>query len=280
MTTALVSSDGLDAYEQERLDEIRRWRTAPPDWGTRLMAKPGHVAAVAAQHLVPVSALRHSLRLLDRAAGRVSGARDVLRWGGVGTLSELGALPLREADRLARKVERRAMVLGGTGGAAFGLGGAAGMLADIPALLTLALRTIHRTAYCYGEDWQRREDRGLSIGVFALASANSLDEKQAAWAALQGGYELLDAAWRDGVERVAERELAKDAAQFSLQALAGRMGAHLGVRKAKGVVPVIGAVVGGAVNAGYINDIARVARYVLQERWLRRRHPTLGAASA
>lgn len=268
-----LATDALDPYERERLREIERWREAPPDWGTRLMAKPGHVAAAVAQQLVPIGALRGSLKALDGAAGRISGMRDVLCWAGKATLDEVSALPLRESDQLARRVERRAMMLGGTGGAAFGIGGAAGMVADIPALLTLALRTIHRTAYCYGEDWQRVETRGLSIGVFALASANSLDEKQAAWDALHGGYQLLDAAWRDGVERVAERELAKDAAQFSLRTLAGRIGAHVGTRKSAGVVPVIGALVGGAVNAGYIHDIARVAQYVLQDRWLHRRHP-------
>lgn len=265
----------LNPYERQRRDEIGRWLEAPPDWGTRLMSGPGQMAAAAAQQLVPVNLLRASLRMLDRAAGRLSGPGDVLRWAGVVALADVGGLPLREADQFARRVERRAMLLAGSSGAALGVGGALGMVADIPALLTLALRTIHRTAYCYGEDWQAGHGGGLAIGVFALASANSRDEKQAAWAALRGDQELLDAAWRDGVERVAERELAKDAAQFSLQTLARRIGAHIGTRKSLGVAPVIGAVVGGAINAGYIHDIATVARYVLQDRWLRQRqrHP-------
>src|SRR3546814_1921231 len=75
------------------------------------------------------------------------------------------------------------MALGVSGGALFGLAGAPGMAADIPTLLALALRTIHRTAYCYGEDWRAPERRGLAIGVFALASANTLEEKQAGWEA-------------------------------------------------------------------------------------------------
>lgn len=270
---AIEKAARLNPYERQRREEIARWLDAPPDWGTRLMSKPGQMAAAAAQQLVPVAVLRSSLRALDRAAGRLSGPRDVLRWAGATALDEVAALPLREADLLARRVEKRSMLLAGSSGAALGIGGAIGMVADIPALLTLALRTIHRSAYCYGEDWQAEHGGGLAIGVFALASANSLDEKQAAWAALRGGQELLDSAWRDGVERVAERELAKDAAQFSLQTLARRIGAHIGTRKALGIAPVIGAVVGGAVNAGYIHDVASVARYVLQDRWLLRQHP-------
>ncbi len=270
MTTAIVPSTAPDPYVQERRDEIQRWLAAPPDWGTRLMAKPGRVAANAASQLVPISVLRGSLRALERTAGRVSDSRSVLRWAGVASLDALSGWPLRSCDQLATRIERRAMMLGGTSGAAFGIGGAAGMVADVPTLLTLALRTIHRTAYCYGEDWQREENRGMVIGVFALASANSIEEKQAAWYALQSGRALLDAAWRDGVERVAERELAKDAAQFSLQTLAARISGSLGKRKAAGVVPVIGAVIGGAVNASYLHDVALVARRVLQDRWMRR----------
>lgn len=262
-------------YEYDRLAALRVWRDAPPDWGTRVMARPSRVAAFATQRVVPVDALRASLRAIDRLAGSVSGQRQVLRLAGAETLEQMTQQALQDCDALARRIERRAMVMAGAGGAAFGVGGAAGMVVDVPTLLTLALRTIHRTAYCYGEDWTAAETRAMSIGVFALASANTLEEKRVAFDALRQGYALLDAAWRDGVERVAEREMAKDAAQFSLQALAARMGAHLGVRKSKGVVPVIGAVVGGAVNAGYIHDVAKVARFVLQERWLRRRYPEL-----
>jgi hypothetical protein len=264
-----------DDYERARLDEIHAWREAPPDWGTRVMARPGQAAALAAQRLVPISALRTALTGLERAAGRVAGRRDVLRDAGADSLADLEKLTLPQCDALARRVARRGLVLGGAGGAVFGIAGAAGMVADVPALLTLALRTIHRTAYCYGEDWLLPEQRSLPIGVFALASANSLEEKQSAWLALRQGNELLDSAWRDGVERVAERELAKEATQFSLQTLASRIGMHIGSRKSAGSVPLIGAVIGGAINAGYIHDIGKVARYVMQDRWLRRRYPRL-----
>jgi hypothetical protein len=266
----------IDDYAWARRAEIERWLAAPPDWGTRVMSRPGQFAAKTAQRLVPVEVLRSSLRALDRAAGRFSGPRDILQWAGVDQIAEIAAFELPRCDELAQRVERRAMMLGGGSGAAFGIGGAAGMVADVPALLALALRTIHRSAYCYGEDWHAQG--GLSIGVFALASANSFDEKQQAWEALRRDVPMLDAAWRDGVERVAERELAKDAAQFSLKTLSSRIGLHLGKRKAAGVTPVIGAVIGGVINAGYIRDIARVARYVLQDRWMRRHLPQLDDA--
>jgi len=267
----------LDDYEQAQWQEIERWRAAPPDWGTKVMAGPSRVAAYAAQHLVPAGVLRSVLRGVDHAAGWIAARQDVMKAAGVSDLAELREATLEECDRLSRRVELRAMALGGVGGAVFGFGGAPGMAADIPTLLAVALRTIHRTAYCYGEDWHAGAQKGLAIGVFALASANSLQEKQDAWQALETHQELIEEAWRDGIERVAERHLAKEAAQFSMKTLAGRIGMDLTRRRAfgLGLMPVIGAAIGGAVNASYIHDIATVARYVMQARWLGSRYPQL-----
>jgi hypothetical protein len=221
--------------------------------------------------------LRAVLRGVDHAAGWTSARQDVMKAAGVSDLAALRDASLEECDRLSRRVELRAMALGGAGGALFGLGGAPGMAADIPTLLGVALRTIHRTAYCYGEDWRTESHKGMAIGVFALASANSLAEKQDAWIALEQAEELFEEAWRDGIERVAERHLAKEAAQFSMKTLAGRIGFNLGRRTAfgLGLVPIIGAAIGGAVNASYIHDVATVARYVMQHRWLAARYPRL-----
>ncbi len=270
----------LSDYEAARWHEIERWRAAPPDWGTQVLAGPSRIAALAAQKLVPESALRAAMRGVDQAAGWSSAQADVLRAAGVAGLDEVAALPLQECDRLARRVGRRAMALGGTGGALFGVGGALGLAADVPSLLTLALRTIHRSAFCYGEDWRDDAERSLAIGVFALASANSQEEKLSAWQALTEQGDLLGAAWRDGIERVAERHLAKEATQFSLKTLAQRIGLNLGRRKVLGVVPLLGAAIGGAVNAGYLHDIAVVARHVLQYRWLLRQHPELAPGTS
>src|SRR3546814_14944069 len=104
------------------------------------------------------------------------------------------------------------------------------MAADIPTLLALALRTIHRTAYCYGEDWRAPERRGLAIGVFALAPANTLEEKQAGWEAWCDSADLFAEAWRDGVDRAAERPLAKGAWTLRIKSRADRIGFNMARR--------------------------------------------------
>lgn len=263
----------MTPYEREVLAELRAWQAEPPSWGTRLLAKPGSKVAEVVKTVVPTAALRSALKGAERLGRRLADDRSILKRAGVADLAALRALPLETLDGLATSVSRRALVLGGATGALFGVAGAAGLVADVPTLLTLAMRTIHRTGLCYGEKPASGDERRLVLGIFALVSANSADEKALAVAALQSGAAMADAASRDGIERITERELAKDATIYSLQNLARAIGLNLGKRKIAGSVPVVGAAVGAAVNAWYLSDVARVARYTFQERWLRERHP-------
>jgi hypothetical protein len=262
----------LIEYERERLAKIRYWQTAGPDWGTRLLARPTSIAAKMVQTVVPVSAIQAALHGLNNVAERLSDQRSVIKRAGVADLAALREQPLQACDQLVQRVTRRAMGMGAGSGAVFGVVGAAGLVGDVPTLLTLALRTIHRIGLCYGEE----TSRDLAIGVFALASANTAAEKSEAILALRdNGLGLHAAAARDGLERAAERELAKEAAVFSLQTLAQRIGVQIGKRKAGSLIPVLGAVVGSAVNAWYLRDVAQVAQYMFQERWLLAKYPDL-----
>lgn len=268
----------LTAYEQKALRELRAWQAQAPGWGTRLLAKPGSKVAQAVQVLVPTSALRAALDGTDRLGRRFVDRDSILKRAGVADITQLRERPLEANDRLALAITRRALALGGATGAAFGIAGAFGLAADIPTLLTLAFRTIHRVGLCYGEEPAPDQARQLGIGIFALVSANSMEEKQLALAALRvPATDLSEPAWRDGIERVTERELAKEATVYSLQNLARAIGLNLGQRKAAGSIPVLGAAVGSAVNAWYINDVAQTARHVFHERWLAGRDPALVA---
>lgn len=278
MNKKLVKQDALTVYERAQLAQIREWQAEPPPPAARVFSRAAGPASRAVQNLLPEAALRSALAGAQKAALRLSGEDGLLRKAGVDTLDALRAVPLQTCDRLATGVQRRAAVMAGGAGAVFGVAGGAGLVADVPTLLLLALRSIHRTGLCYGEGGDATHRQQLGIGIFALASANSVEEKQAALAALRD-YDpgLASAAWRDGVERAAERELAKDAAKFGLNNLARSLGKHLGWRKAAGSMPVFGAVIGGSVNAWYLYDVTRVARYVFQERWLLAKHPKLAS---
>ena len=273
MSVNAARMDRMTIYERAQLAQLRAWQAQAPGWGTRLLAKPAGSAAQLVQAVVPVSALRAVLAGFEKTAGKLGSPQSILRRAGVQALDDLRREPLQSCDRLAKFEERTAMGFAGASGAALGVAGAAGMVVDVPALITQALRVIQRVGLCYGEDWMAQSNQGVAIGIFALTSANSMEEKQAALHALSHAGDLLDTAWREGLERVAERELAKDAAKFSLQTLASRIGLQLGSRKAAGALPVLGAVVGGAVNAWFIHDVAQTARHVFTERWLAAKYP-------
>ena len=56
---------------------------------------------------------------------------------------------------------------------------------------------------------------------------------------------------------------------ITIRNLSNQIGINITKRKAMQAIPVVGAGVGAAMNAKYINDIAWAARRTFQERWLR-----------
>jgi hypothetical protein len=259
----------LDDYEQQQLALIRAWRSQQPGFATRSIGKATGPISTAAEKLVPTLALRLTLDAVHATAVRLSDRSSILKRAGVAQIEDLRGAELQACDRLAARVGRRAIWLGGGSGAVFGVVGVFGLVADLPTLLTLTFRTIHRLGLCYGEDLAAPERRGLPVAVFALAAANTMEEKQEALNAIDALGDAADSsAAIDGINRAAQRELAKDSVAFSLNTL----GQRLGWRIAGESLPVVGALVSGSVNAWYLRELARCAQYTFQLRWLRQRY--------
>lgn len=269
----------LSPYERQQFERITEWQSRQPDIATRLLARGTGPASQVLQSIVPTMALRMALDTVQAAARRLSDQRSVLRRAGVTDLAELARGSLNRSDRLARQVSRRSMLMAGGSGALFGAAGGFGLVADVPSLLVIAFRSIHRVGLCYGEDCLDGGQRRLPLAIFALASANTMDEKQEAFAAIQQDVLLHGAALRGGVERTARRELAKETATVSLNRVARQVGTHLGWRKAAESLPLAGALVGGSVNAWYLHDVTHTARLAFQLRWLEGRYPQLRSGS-
>jgi len=273
--TDALKKSMLTIYEREQLAAIREWLAEMPSPAMRTFGKARGAAAQAAQRAIPTAALKLALDAAHGAAVRLSDRRSILRRAGVGELEDLLSGPLETCDRVASTISRRAVTLAGLSGGAFGLAGSFGLIADVPTLLIQTLRTIHRVGLSYGEDCAGPLQRRLPIAIFALASANGIDEKRAALLAIEQESERHTAQWRSGIERAAQRELAKDAAMLSLNNVAKQLAKHLGWRKAAGAVPVTGALISGSVNAWYLYDVARSAQRVFQLRWLRHKYGEL-----
>lgn len=226
---------------------------------------------------IPEAAATRTLAAAYAGAVRLSRQEALLRKAGVESIEALRDKPLADCDALARAVARQSGWLAGGSGAALGIAGAAGLVADAPALLLIALRALVRVGLCYGE----APSPALAAALFALASADTDEEKQRAWraaltapaaqgvaAAADAAPEIRDAAIRDGLERAAEREFAKQALTGSLQKLATTLVQRLGAQKAAGLLPLVGAVVGGAVNLRFVYLLSEAARMVFIARRL------------
>ncbi|WP_439640019.1 EcsC family protein [Nevskia sp.] len=271
MASRKRSAEAPTPYEHEQLARITEWRNDAPDFFSQAFGRALSPAAKAVQRTIPVDWLRAALDGVQRTSARMADRRSVLRAAGVDDLAALAAGSLESCDRVAARIGRRGAALAGGSGALFGVAGAAGLVADVPTLLVQAFRVIHRTGLCYGEDCTDESLKRLPVAIFALASANTLEEKQAALEAIEHDAAASDAAIRDGLERAAERELAKEATVFSISNLSSAIARRLGLAKAGGSLPLMGAFVGAAVNAWYLNEVAHAARVAFRLRWLRRR---------
>jgi len=259
-------------YEQAQVASIRAWMDEIPAPARETFGQAASGLADKVQKALPTSVFKMALDGAQAAAIRLSDHRSILRNTGAESLAALRAGGLERCDRGATAISRRAIGLAAGSGALFGIAGAAGLVADVPTLLIQTLRAIHRVGLCYGEEATTSVQRRLPIAIFALASANTLEEKQAALSAIRDSAQAGSEGWRQGVEQATHRALAKDAALFSINNVGKIVAKHLGWRKLAGVLPMAGAAFSGGVNAWYVHDVTRTARHVFQMRWLQLRY--------
>lgn len=199
--------------------------------------------------------------------------KDVIRDGGVESVSELRNKNLELSDKLANEVHNWAIGIAVTEGAGTGAFGLLGMAVDVPALITLSLRTIHKIGACYGFEANSPEDEKFALGILAVAGANTIEEKVAAMTTLRTIEVILTKmTWKRISEAAAKKQFSKEAAMFTTKTLAKQIGINITKRKALASIPVIGAAVGGSVNGWYIKEIGWAARRTFQERWLMENH--------
>ncbi len=150
-----------------------------------------------------------------------------------------------------------------------------GLFADVPALMVLVLRTIHKIGYCYGYAAKTPEEDAFALQILAAASANSLQEKAGALMAMAELEQRLQAVAVSGVGTGYQESLGKETVLLLIQRLARQVGINLTKRKVLEMVPGLGALVGAAMNGNYLQDVGWTARWKFQSRWLREKYPKL-----
>lgn len=259
----------MNKYEKNEHEAILEWKKSEPSVVDKAVGFVFTPASWLINKIVPQKAIEGSLVAFDKIAEFFTDTADVLRDGSVDRLEELRSKDLRLSDDLANNVHNWALAVAGAEGGVAGFAGVWGMAVDIPALITMSLRVIHKTGVCYGFEVKTKDDRDFVLGVLSAASANTMKEKATAVALLQKINILVaKTTWKKLAEKAAANKYGLAALIIAIKNLAKQLGINLTKRKVAQAIPVIGAGVGAAVNVTFVNDVAWAARRMYQERWL------------
>jgi uncharacterized protein (DUF697 family) len=263
------NSQALTIYESAQVTAIKAWKKEEP---SVLSKATGVVAAPLAwlvQKVIPEKAIQSALEAANWAGCHLADSGDILRDGGVDQIAELRSKSLQLSDRLANEAHNWAIGMATVEGGATGAFGLPGMAADIPAIVTLALRTVHKIGLCYGYESSNEEDKSFVLGILSASGANSVEDKVEALLALRSIQQILiNQTWKKMSEKAAIHQMSKEGAIIGVRNVAKQLGINLTKRKALQAIPFIGAGVGASMNAWYIKDVGWAARRVFQERWL------------
>lgn len=114
-------------------------------------------------------------------------------------------------DNLADEVHNWAIGIASAEGGVVGALGIAGMAADFPAIITLALRTIHKIGICYGYEAKTELDNQFVLGILSASGANSVKEKEMALLTLKNiETMLIKQSWKTMAKEAAEQQLNKE----------------------------------------------------------------------
>ena len=242
-------------YVQEVLAEQDAYRNAGPSMLPRVVRSVAAPIGTLTDRLIPASAVEAAIRSADWVAS--SSIRS--------TAISHEFADIEACDAAAADVRLWAIGYAATSGGAAGAFGAAGLAFDIPATVTLALRTARLTGLCYGFGGNGEQERVHIIDILQLAGANSAEERDATLQRLAESRAQFD---RDEWQKIAAMTGRATGSVVAIQRLATTLGVNLSSRKMAQVVPIVGAVIGAGVNAAFQRDVASAARFAFRARWL------------
>ncbi len=259
----------LNDYEQAQIRAIREWKNEEPGVVSKAVGFVLAPVAWLVNKLIPQAAMRGALDLSNVAGKWMADLGTLKSDAGVSDFSELRDAELSRCDQLADSVHNWAISIATTEGGVTGFFGLPGLIADVPLIISFALRTIHRVGLAYGFKVETEQDKQFALGILAASGANSVEEKIAALAMLRSiEVSLAKQTWKKMAEQAAKEAFSKEAGVLAIRNLAKQLGYNLTKRKALQSIPIIGAGIGASVNGWYIKDVGWAARRAFQERWL------------
>ncbi|MGI5817066.1 MAG: EcsC family protein [Armatimonadota bacterium] len=209
--------------------------------------------------------LRGMLRMIaDATLTRVCRTSALGRYERAGyriaEITEVRALDVSVPDRVVARTCRIWTTVAGAAGVATSATGPIGFAADIPALLANNLMAIGEVASVYGFDVAEEDEHAYAIALlFARREAGTPRSGPARYLRELATELQEGASW----DEIRDRE----AGQW-LRNAARELAWYLVKRKVAGVVPGVGPLVAGGVNARFTSRTCREAREAYRERFV------------
>ncbi|MEM9986619.1 MAG: EcsC family protein [Bacteroidota bacterium] len=279
----------LNSAENKILDEIAVWKAGQPSFlnrATDFVSRP--ISWVTAK-IIPEDIKDSINGVTEKVVEKV---QDLSQWTVdpqsiiqetkafaivAESISDLKNTSLQNRDNGAQTFSESNTRVGTVSGVGTGLVGWPGLIADLPTLFTLSLRTVHQIALCYGYDVYN-EDQGADLKafemqymmqVFKIATASDKVQKQRGLSELKdleaGRYSEV---YGEILGDFSTKQISRGATTFASRLLIKEIIERTITKKAVGLVPGLGAVFNGGFNYVYLKDVGESAYMVYRERFL------------
>ena len=170
-------------------------------------------------------------------------------------------VPHLTVETIAHEKMRAAKGLAVVQGGVTGLGGAPGLLADIPTLYYLIFRTVHQVAICFGFPVETDGERRYMLQV--VNAGHHLEWRDRRCALME-----LDALEAENLSQSSSEDLQRTLLAKTVQQLARKLAATLVTRKAAQTVMLVGGAVGAVINRQMLEDVGLAAFHAYRRRFL------------
>ena len=279
MTTNEKTNDHI-AYEAKVREDIEAWKNPDKsvlDKALSVINKPIVEAGDALMSMPQfgdalTKATEQSITALSNAANWTLNTQDVINTyqnesdiagSSITTFSDIERLPIAVVDKQVELFKSKYVALTSAQGVTTGVAGWVGIPADVVGLMTANLRAIGEYATYYGFDINNKGEQLFAMSLLAVATSASAEERKAA-------LDNTDAMVKDP-QTQAFNQVNEEVMSRVVRQTATKVATNMVKTKAAQIIPAVGAVVAGGVNASYTASVCEAAHQCYRERFLDRR---------
>ncbi len=267
------------AYEAQMREEIEAWKN--PDKGVldkafavlntpiiaagdALMDVPQFGDALKKATEQTISTLSNTANWTLNTQGVIESYQEEpdIEGSSIKTLADIKHLPIAVVDKQVKLLKSKYVALTSAQGVTTGVVGWVGIPADVVGLITANLRAIGEYATYYGFDMNDKGEQLFAMSLLAVATSASAEARKAA---LDDTRAMIKDPETQAFNQINEEVMSR-----VLRQTATKVATNMVKTKAAQIIPAVGAVVAGGVNANYTANVCEAAYQCYRERFLDR----------